>query len=174
MYGVSKHALHLMLEAISKESALSSAWGRIFYLYGPHEHPDRLVPSVVCSLLRGELARSTEGEQLRDYLHVEDVADALVTLLLSDVRGAVNIASGFPIAVRDIILRIADILDRKDLIRLGALPTRAGEPRLLLADVSRLFQEVGWRPQRDMDEGLRQTIEWWKAELFKPIMSKES
>ncbi len=72
----------------------TSAWGRIFFLYGPHEHPDRLVASVIRSLLAGEPARTSHGNQVRDYLYAGDVADAFVALLESDVTGPINIASG--------------------------------------------------------------------------------
>jgi nucleoside-diphosphate-sugar epimerase len=96
LYGSCKHALQIMCEAFSKEMDLSSAWGRIFFLYGPYEHPMRLVSSVICSLLRGEAARCTHGNQLRDYLYVKDVAEAFIMILDNDIQGPVNIASGHP------------------------------------------------------------------------------
>ena len=165
LYGVCKHSLQIMLDAFARQTGLSAAWGRIFFLYGPREHPDRLVPSVILTLLRDEPARCSHGNQIRDYLFVQDVSDALVTLLESDVSGPVNIASGIPIALKDIICRIAERLNRRDLIQLGALPTPANEPPLVVADVSRLHDEVGWRPKYDLDTGLNRTIEWWKKQL---------
>lgn len=164
-YGICKHALHLMVEAFAAQTGLSAAWGRIFFVYGPHEHPSRLVPSVICSLLRGEKARCSHGNQIRDFLPVWDVAQACVTLLESQVSGAVNIASGQPVALREMIYKIAEKMGRPDLIQLGSLPTPASDPHLLVADVSRLTGEVGWSPSSDLDAGLEKTIEWWKASL---------
>ncbi|WP_017715484.1 NAD-dependent epimerase/dehydratase family protein [Kamptonema formosum] len=164
-YGICKHALHLMLEAFSAQTGLSAAWGRIFFVYGPHEHPCRLVPSVICSLLRGEKAHCSHGNQIRDFLPVWDVAQACVTLLESQVSGAVNIASGQPVALREIIYKIAEKMGRPDLIHLGSLPTPASDTHLLVADVSRLTDEVGWSPSSDLDAGLEKTIEWWRASL---------
>src|SRR5207245_614301 len=82
-----KLALASLLEAYAGQTGLSQAWARIFFLYGPREHPKRLVSSVIRSLLRGERARCSHGQQIRDYLHVEDAAGALVALLESEVTG---------------------------------------------------------------------------------------
>jgi nucleoside-diphosphate-sugar epimerase len=123
------------------------------------------VASVIRRLLAGERAPTSEGSQVRDFLHVEDVAAAFVALLESDVQGPVNIASGKPVAVGDLVTSIARRLSRLDLLDRGALPTPGGEPPLLVADVQRLDHEVGWRPRYDLESGLEQTIEWWRAEL---------
>jgi nucleoside-diphosphate-sugar epimerase len=164
LYGTCKHALQMVLNAFARQANLSAAWGRIFFLYGPHEHPDRLVPSVISSLLRGEPARCSHGDQIRDFLYVEDVAAAFVALLESEVSGAINIASGTPITLKEVIYSIADRLNRRDLIQLGAVPSPPNEPGLLVADVRRLREEVKWYPKYSLDEGLDQTIEWWKRQ----------
>jgi nucleoside-diphosphate-sugar epimerase len=155
-----------MLDAIARQAELSTAWGRIFFLYGPHEHPDRLVPSVISSLLLNKQAQCTHGNQIRDFLYVRDVADAFVALLGSDVEGPVNIASGRPVLMKDIIQKIANRLARQDLIQLGAIHAPANEPPLLLADVRRLNTEVRWEPKYDLDLGLDETISWWKNQLL--------
>ena len=152
----------MIFESYAKQSGVSAAWGRIFFPYGPYEYPDRLVPSVINALLKGEEARCTNGEQVRDFLYVEDIADAFVSLLESEVQGAVNIASGKPTAVKEIICEIGRQLGRSDLIRLGALPQREGDPNFLVADVKRLNEEVGWAPKTDLVSGIKKTIEWWK------------
>jgi nucleoside-diphosphate-sugar epimerase len=161
-YGVCKHAFQLLLTAFSKQAKLSAAWGRLFFLYGPHEPRERLVASAIQSILLEESARCSHGQQIRDFLYVQDAADALVALLESDVLGAVNIASGAPVAVHEVVQEIADQLDRPDLVRLGALPASENEPPLLLADVTRLHNEVGWSPRYDLASGLAETIKWWK------------
>jgi len=165
LYGRCKKSLWEMSDAFSKETGLSSAWGRIFFLYGPYEHPDRLVPLVINSLLQGKPCALSHGSQIRDFLYVEDVASGFVALLESDVRGPVNIASGQPAAVKEIVCKIGEKLRRPDLIRLGELPVAKGEPPLLAADVRRLREEVGWMPEYNIDSGLDQTIEWWKENL---------
>lgn len=162
LYGTCKNSLQHLLKEFSRVSGISSAWGRIFFLYGPHENPNRLVSSVICALLKGEPARCSYGNQIRDFLHVEDVASAFVALLESDVMGPVNIASGQPVALKNVICKIADKLGRRDLVQLGALPAQDNDPRVLIADVGQLSEKVRWQPKFDLDMGLEQTITWWK------------
>lgn len=164
-YGVCKSSLRQMLESFSEETGLSSAWGRIFFLYGPLESPQRLVPSVINSLLRDRPAECTHGNQVRDFLHVEDVASGFSALLESDVTGPVNIASGEPVALKTLIYAIGNVLEKSHLITLGVLPTPEGDPPLLVADVRRLRQEVGWCPEISLEEGLKGTVDWWRNNL---------
>jgi nucleoside-diphosphate-sugar epimerase len=159
LYGTCKDELRLKAE----QSKLSLAWARLFFLYGPREHPARLVPSVANALLAGQPAETTAGDQERDFLHVEDAADALVQLLLSDVAGPVNIGSGEPVAVRSVVETIAGIVGRPDLLRLGAKPMPSNEPLQLYADVARLRHEVGWRPRIGLRQGLADTVAWWRG-----------
>lgn len=159
LYGACKHSTQILLDAWSRQTGISSAWGRIFLLYGPGEYPSRLVPSVINSLLQDEPARCTHGNQVRDFMHVEDVAAAFVALLDSDVKGVVNIASGVAIPLKQIVHTIADCLKKRELVQLGAIPVPAGEPAALIADVGRLRDEVGFKPQYELKPGIAQTID---------------
>ena len=165
LYGTCKNSLQQILAQFSKQTGISSAWGRIFFLYGPYEARTRLVPSVIISLLKDEPTRCTHGNQIRDFLHVEDVASAFVSLLQSNVEGPVNIASGQPVALKTIIYTIAELLKKRHLVKLGVLPTPENEPPFLVADVRKLNQQVGWKPKITLEAGLKSTIEWWKQGL---------
>jgi nucleoside-diphosphate-sugar epimerase len=163
VYGACKHALNLMMQSFAAQSGLSAAWGRVFFLYGPREHPDRLVSSVIRSLLKGNPARTSHGRQIRDYMHVQDVANGLVALLDADVQGAFNVSSGQATTLRDIVLTIGRAVNRPELIQLGAIPARANDTALVIGDNARLTAAVGWAPTFDLETGIQQTIEWWKA-----------
>jgi nucleoside-diphosphate-sugar epimerase len=165
-YGVCKNALQMLTAAMAGiNPELSSAWGRIFFLYGPHEHPDRLVASAVRSLLAGKPALCSHGRQIRDYLYVQDVADAFVELLESDVAGPINVASGRPIALKDIVERIGQMLGRPELVRLGAIPQAATDVPLVVADMTAAFERLRWRPAHTIDQGLEKTIGWWRERM---------
>jgi nucleoside-diphosphate-sugar epimerase len=141
--------------------ALEVAWGRVFFLYGPDEAQDRLVSSVAVALLAGRPANCSSGRQVRDFLHVEDVASAFVRILEADVCGAVNIGSANPVRVRDLVSNFAShFAGGKDLLRFGALPQREDEPALLMADNRRLL-DMGWVPRYTLDSGLAHTARWW-------------
>tara|TARA_B100000686_G_C16772954_1_gene966444 strand:+ start:1640 stop:2551 length:912 start_codon:yes stop_codon:yes gene_type:complete len=163
-YGKCKHALQMLLESFSNQSGLSSAWGRIFYLYGPYENEKRLVSSVITSLKNKQFAKCSQGLIYRDFLHVKDVANAFIALLESNVSGPVNIGSGSPVMIKDLILMIANKFERLDLIELGALKSQPDEARLLVANTSKLNNEIKWTPDYTLDSGLDQTISWWKSQ----------
>ncbi len=150
-YGRAKRDAAGGVLALEREG-FSAAWGRVFFLFGGNEYPSRLVPSVALAILQQTPALCSHGEQVRDFLHVEDVASALVALLESPVRGVVNVASGDAHRVREVIEGIASRLGRPDLIRLGARHT--DEPLVLTAATRRLREEVGWRPRLSFDAAL--------------------
>lgn len=158
LYGACKYSTQILLDAWAKQIGISSAWGRIFYLYGPDEHPSRLVPSVVNSLLHGQSARCTHGNQVRDFMHVDDVAAAFVALLDSEVEGVVNIASGSAVPLKDVIYTVADYLGKRSFVQLGAIPAPTGEPDALIADIGRLRNEVRFSPRFSLQSGLAATI----------------
>jgi nucleoside-diphosphate-sugar epimerase len=164
LYGSSKLALQLVLDAFAKERGFSSAWGRIFYLYGAGEHSQRFVPSVINGLLQKKPVPCSHGNQLRDFLHVQDVADAFVTLLDSQLQGAVNIGSGVGVTLKQVIAKITERLGESDLIQFDALQASLHEPDHLVATTKRLQGELGWSPKFSLEEGLGHAISWWKSQ----------
>lgn len=165
LYGASKHALNLALENFARVSDLSYAWGRVFYLFGANESPVRLVSSVINALLKNQAAETSHGNQIRDFLDVEDAAEAFVALLESEVFGAVNVASGVPVSLKEIIFKIAAITGNRDLVKFGAINAAPNEPPQIVADVRRLQSEVGWRPKQSLNDGLAKTVEWWRENI---------
>jgi len=165
LYGRTKNDLNELADFYAAQEDISFAAARIFFLYGPHEAPTRLAASVIRALLANQTAPCSPGLQQRDFLHVDDAAQALVKLLLSDVRHAVNIGSGKAIEVRELAGTIGEILDKKDLLDFTAYPPPDHEPAVICADNTRLMKEVGWSPNYDLETGLQQTIAWWREQL---------
>jgi nucleoside-diphosphate-sugar epimerase len=164
-YGQCKDTARRASAQLAEARGVSLAWGRIFFLYGPHEHPDRLVASVARGLLRGERVATSEGSQVRDFMHVDDVASAFVTLVEGDVQGPVNVASGQPTTVRDVITLVAEAAGGLDRVDFGALPMRAAEPARIVGAADRLHNEAGFRPRVGLAAGLTATVEWWREQV---------
>lgn len=168
MYGRSKDGFRRLAEAYCAASGLSFAWGRIFYTFGPGEDYRRLAPSVVQSLLADRPVPCTHGQQVRDYLYVEDLARAFVELTQSPVQGCVNMASGVPLAVAELVMALAKGVGRPDLVRLGEIPLAVDEPPLLVADVRRLRQDVGFFPSVGLQWAVARTVAFWKKQVVMP------
>ncbi len=162
-YGRAKNATRELIEAAAGQTCVSTAWARIFFLYGPHEPRGRLFSDVINALLDGRIAETTPGTQERDYMHVADAAEALASLVDSEVTGTVNVASGRCVPVRRIVETLGRLAGRPDLLAIGALPAPADEPARLAADVSRLTRELGFAPRYGLEEGLAETLAWWRG-----------
>ena len=136
-------------------------------MYGPYEHGNRLVSNIITSLLKNEEALCTHGKQSRDFLHVSDVADALVTLLKCNVTGTINIASGQSVQIKELASIIAKKIGKENLIKLGAIPFPKDEPLFVGVNVERLKTEVKWQPKYDLHTGIEETIFWWESFIKK-------
>jgi nucleoside-diphosphate-sugar epimerase len=162
LYGTAKNATRAVLQAAAGELGIELAWGRVFFLYGPGEAPGRLVAAVARALIAGQRAPTGDGTQIRDFMHVADVAGAFAALLDSPVTSAVNIGSGAGRPLGDVIAAIGVATGRPDLLDVGALAARPGEPEELVASVARLRDEVGFAPAIGLDEGIGRTVDWWR------------
>lgn len=161
LYGACKNATRQILEVFCAPTGISFAWARCFFIYGPGEKAQRLVPAVVRSMLRGEPARLNSGTQVRDFLHVQDVASATWEVAKCALTGPVNIASGEPVRTTAIVETIARIIGGNPRVDWGSLPDGPQDVPVLAADVRKLRQAIHWTPAFSLDEGLRQTVAWW-------------
>jgi nucleoside-diphosphate-sugar epimerase len=164
LYGAAKDALRRVTESYAAGNGLSWAWARPFFLYGPHEHPKRLVASLINALLVRQPAPMSHGRQIRDLMHVEDVGGALAALLDSGVQGPVNVASGAPITLAEVAAQIAELLGGAELLRPGAVTASANDPPLVVGNPRRLNEEVGFSSKYDIKTGLADTVRWWRAQ----------
>jgi nucleoside-diphosphate-sugar epimerase len=162
LYAVAKDATRRACEAFFAARRIDFAWARIFFLYGPGEQQDRLVPSIARRLVRGEIAPSSRGLAVRDFLDVRDAGRALAALAASSARGAFNVASGQAISIADVVRRLGELAGRPDLVQIGGLADRADEPPRIVADVQRLPIALEAWPTISLDQGLTDALGYWR------------
>ena len=150
------------------DTDLELVWARVFYSFGPHEHPQRLIAAVVRALLHGERVACSDGKQLRDFMYVRDLADAFVAVLSSDFRGDINLASGQTMSIRELVTLVANRMDAVERVDFGARARQEGEPPVISADTSRLRELVGWTSKYNIETAVDETIAWWKKQGSKP------
>ncbi|MDP9325799.1 MAG: NAD(P)-dependent oxidoreductase [Candidatus Dormibacteraeota bacterium] len=146
LYAATKLAAGAVCGALAEAAGGELAWARVFFPYGPGENPRRLLPLVARSLSAGEPVDLTEGTQVRDQVHVEDVATALVRLTDAGPAGEFNVGTGVPVTMRETVETLGDLLGRKDLLRFGAYPEQTDEPPAMYADISKL-RALAWEPK---------------------------
>jgi len=135
---------------------------RPFVLYGPGEPPGRLFPSLFGAALRGaSILDLSPGEQIRDFVHVDDVAEAIL-VAATDARAAgavINLGTGVGVRLRDAAIMALSIAGSTVEPRFGALPYRPGEPPVLVADAERARALLLWDPM-DLRTGL---TSYWRS-----------
>lgn len=144
-----------LFEAL-RERGGNFAWARVFFVYGPGDRAGRLFPHLIAKFARGEEAGPTYGALRRDYVHVDDLADQLVRIALSDVRGAINTGTGLAPSLSEIFAAGAQAFGRPSLALSNA--ETGGQPPLIQADLGRFRREIGEPGARDVATGLRDLI----------------
>jgi nucleoside-diphosphate-sugar epimerase len=150
-YGRAKAATCDALRAAAGERGWT--WMRLFFPYGHGEHPARFIPSAISAVRRGEKLDCTSGTQVRDFIHVRDVADACAFLLESGANGVFNVGTGEGHTLRE----VASLIGGSDLLRFGARQAPANDRAYVVADPSKM-RRLGWKPRLALAEGLRLTM----------------
>lgn len=163
-YGRAKVDLQRHVERSAEESDRTHTWARLFNIYGPGEHPARLVPSVSRAIVSGRTIPLTDGRQTKDYLHVADAAEGIVAALEHHIEGPVNIASGEGVTVRYVAETLAGTPERRALLDFGARGQDPTGTRSIVADVTRIRMETGWQRRIALAEGLETTLDWWRRQ----------
>jgi len=159
LYGECKNSVYKIAKTFCAQHKIDFKWPRIFNLYGPNEKPQRLMPSVINACLKGDDVMVSDCLKFQDYLHVKDTACGIVDVFESDLQGAVNICSGKPTQLRKIVEKIAELTDFQGNICWGAIPAAFGD-EVVVGNNSKL-KSIGWKPKFTMEEGLKETINWW-------------
>lgn len=163
-YATCKTSLSNMLRALATNNNITYAWARLFFLYGPFEKKERLVSSTITSLLKNNLVACKGGGLVRDYLYIEDAAYAFVSLLKSEIEGDFNIGSGKPVLIDELVMKIANKMDRNELIDINHDKNNS-DVSLVVANTKRIHKAINWVPDYSLDKGLDLTIDWWKSNV---------
>lgn len=162
LYGAAKIAAEQYGAALANKLRVPFVSLRLFGVYGPGESPHRLIPYLSRALAQGEVPELTGGEQARDWIYVDDVADALALAATAPLEHDVyNVCSGQPVEVRSVAHAVGEVLGkRKDELGLGRKPYRGDEPAWIVGDPTRLHDAVGFTPRVTLEEGVRRTVDW--------------
>lgn len=161
-YDTAKTQTRLAIEDIALKTGMSFCWPRLFFPFGAGETSARLIPYICQSLTRGIPARCTKGDKIRDFIAVEDVAPLLADLCLSDLTGCVNVVSGRSASIAEIATCLGKISGNADLIHLGALPDREGDPFRITGGVGRISSMPSFSSIPPLEQRLAETFDFWR------------
>ena len=162
LYGRTKLAGTRALAAESRATGLSAVTARLFTVYGPGERSGRLLPTLIQSARSGAAVQLTAGNQRRDFVYVDDTAEALMRLAACrDVHhDTVNVATGVLITVREFVERAASVLGLVPAqLLFGRVATRSDEITHDPVSNARLRETTGWTPTVSIELGVQRTID---------------
>lgn len=166
LYGMAKLAAGTMSTRLCEERGLRAAWLRIFSTYGPKDADYWLIPSTIRNLRSGQHMALTACEQRWGFLHARDAATAFrLAIIDPTARGLFNLGSPEAPPLRETVTKLRDLVDPRALLGFGELAYRDDQVMVLAANVSRLLS-LGWKPEVSLDEGLRETVNWYDAHKF--------
>ena len=131
-YAIAKVTLFEKLTTLLMKQNIEFAWCRLFYLYGEGEDERRLVPYIRSKLKSGLIAELSVGNQIRDFMDVEEAGQMIVDIAKSNLQGAVNVCSEVPTTIRQLAEKIADEYGRRDLLKFGARPNDIFDPHCVV------------------------------------------
>lgn len=166
-YAASKSAAWLFCSMYHRTHGYPIVTVRPFTVYGPRQSERALIPQVILSALRGKDFEMTRGEQTRDFTYVDDVVEGYVRASLSEkaIGQTINLGTGEERPIKDVVLKVLELMGNPVKPLIGALPYRPGETWHLYADSSKARELLGWQPQVGLEEGLRKTIAWYSEKF---------
>jgi len=167
-YGTSKFAFEQYLATFDRTFGLHHTTLRYANIYGPRQdffaEEGRVVAIFASRMLQGKpVTIDGDGNQSRDMLHVGDVATANLAALERGDGGTYHVSSGIPVTVNDLCRKLALLTEYKLEPRLG--PARKGDVYRIAHDNSRAARELGWTPQITLEEGLQQTVDYFREQI---------
>lgn len=162
LYGEVKLATCRIGARLAEQLGMRFVWMRVFSTYGAGDHPRWMIPGLIGKLLHKERPPLTKGEQLWDFLHVRDAANAMrVALATPSARGVYNLGSGEAPPLRDTIEMVRNEIDPALPLGWGEVPYRPDQVMHLQADVGGL-EKIGWRPAVRLRDGLAGCVAWYR------------
>jgi nucleoside-diphosphate-sugar epimerase len=159
-YGVSKLAAEHLCVAFADNFGLSTVSARLFTVYGPRQRPDMAFSRFIRSIDSGQPVTVTgNGQQVRDFTFVEDVARALVAATVADIAPGtvVNVAGGSSVTLADALGVLESVVGPFDVRYGDAIP---GDVHRTGGSIARARELLGWRPSVGLHEGLTRQVEW--------------
>jgi len=154
LYARSKHQLHQDLKKIANQSSVVFSWARIFYPYGPDEHPDRLISSLFRAFNNDKRYEIKTPQAIRDYIHIDDVASALLFLVEKRAGGSFNIGTGKGTCLWQLEAMIADMCSKASLLQKNLQKFCDYQNDRVVASITKI-NSIGWEPRLDLFSGLQ-------------------
>jgi len=172
-YGRCKVKVRELFSESAKKSGVRFAWARIFSAYGPTDNSEWLIPATMRAVASGMKVPLTLGEQKWSFLHAYDLAMAFQQIVENEtLSGVINVGNPETIEVRDVVLKIASLEGRSDLLEFGSIPYREDQV-MKLEPICKSLNSVGWTPMVSIDSGIAHLRKYFIEKTNSPLKLKD-
>ena len=167
-YGIAKLCAGQMTRIACQQKGIRHIWTRILSVYGPYDGDKTMVSSTIIKLMNSEKPSCTKGEQMWDYLYSKDAARAFMMLADGGVDGKVYcLGGGMARPLKDYINLIRGAVGNDVEIGFGDIPYSDKQVMHLCADINELTKDTGFTPIYTFEQGIEETVGWWRSHLTK-------
>lgn len=158
-YGRYKYQLYEAADRFCRERGISFIEARLFSVYGPDDPSDRMIYDVFWKMINNEEILLTQAEHIWDFIHVDDVADALLKLMELEVKnGCYNVATMEHRPLKSYLEEMKVIIGSKSILIYGAIPYKGNQVPHVICDTRKVMRSIDWIPQISFEDGIKELM----------------
>ncbi len=168
LYAITKLATTAYCQMMARKFDFPVAIVRPFAVYGPFEEKERLIPSIMVSLIKNKDIKLSSPNSVRDFIFIDDLIDGYLSIIknIKKVKGEVfNLGSGRQFSIRQVVTMAKKITRSNSVPHYGQIKKAQTESTIWLADISKAKKMLGWKPKYNLEKGLKKDIAWFKENL---------
>ena len=166
-YALGKYSSELYARLKSRQNKNNLICLRPFNTFGPYQSEKAIIPEIIIKCLLGKEIKTTSGEQTREFNYVDNIINGimLVCQKVKHLDKPINLGSNKPVKIKNLVKKIHQLTKSKSILKIGAIKYRPNEIWRMQAENKFVTKTLGWKPSVTFDEGLKNSIKWYKKFL---------
>ena len=163
-YALAKYSSEMYARLKSRQSKDNLICIRPFNTFGPYQSEKAIIPEIIIKCLLGKEIKTTSGEQTREFNYVDNIINGILLLCqkVKHLDKPINLGSNNPIKIKNLVKRIHKLTKSKSILKIGTKKYRPNEIWRMQAENKFITKTLGWKPSVTFDEGLKDSIKWYK------------
>ena len=166
-YALGKYSSELYARLKSRQNKNNLICLRPFNTFGPYQSEKAIIPEIIIKCLLGKEVKTTSGEQTREFNYVDDIVNGIMVVCqkVKYLDKPINLGSNNPIKIKNLVRKIHKLTKSRSVLKIGAIKYRPNEIWRMQAENKFVTKTLGWTPLVSIDEGLKNSIKWYKKFL---------
>ena len=166
-YSLAKLSSESFARLKARQDKINLVCIRPFNTFGPYQSEKAIIPEIIIKCLKGSEIKTTKGKQTREFNFIDNIIDGFL-LIASKVNNKdtpINLGNNKPIEIRNLVKKIHFLTNSKSKLKIGSIKYRPNEIWKMQANNKFVINQLKWKPEIDLNTGLKKTIDWYKSFL---------